>query len=810
MIRITRNDDIAFNVNEVRGKGDRYKITFYTVNSAVNIQKTDQDVTDGIITLNGSELMTIGEGVMNFRVDNIAPNAGYNDGVFNSSFTRTTKYYIVSGVIIPDGEDTETVIDLISELQNSVSSEITRSTNKDNAHDAALANVYTKAEIDDMLDDIDVTVTETDPTVPSWAKQPTKPTYTASEVGALPSSTVIPSKTSDLTNDSGFVTGSKIYVGECTTAAGTMPKVCTVEQFPTDNQGKPLVGTTIAVKFTNTNTGTTNRGLDVNGTGSATVWYNTGVTTTASYYGSAGRYIQYFWDGTNWVFLSWGYDANTTYTNVALGQGYAVQSNSAAATAITATLGSYTLTANGIVSVKFNYDVPAGATLNINGKGAKAIYNKDAAITAGVIKAGDTATFIYNTYYRLISVDRWQDNTGGGSSGDGKQQVIIKMVYDEDNDTYTFTDIDDNAMSNSQVIQLLNDQEKDTKILYDNYIYQLSNQNNDGESYFWYFGCNDISSIKTIGLENYYEEGDTDIEVYTNNYIIPTYISNFGCGLATQYGTSTSTITASIVGGQYKYVNGGIIAVMFTKTNSGNATLNINSTGTKPIYYRNAAITANIIPANSIALFTTHGDNYHLLSVDSWSPTGMTNLNLQSLSLSNQGETIQLSSEYFDDDGTTQISFADSSSGRTATLVPDDSEIMTKNMFNSSFDAVITAKYPSIKPRTTQGTHASNTNYIQYGLTYGYWTLSISSGYASSNYDMRITLSAGSNTDKNRPVHTIILDCTKIAGHGDINFTNTLVWDNGAPDLRDINENRIKYMVITVYECKYASYKAWT
>lgn len=29
-------------------------------------------------------------------------------------------------------------------------------------------------------------VTETDPTVPAWAKQPTKPTYTAAEVGALP------------------------------------------------------------------------------------------------------------------------------------------------------------------------------------------------------------------------------------------------------------------------------------------------------------------------------------------------------------------------------------------------------------------------------------------------------------------------------------------------------------------------------------------------------------------------------------------------------------------------------------------------
>lgn len=47
--------------------------------------------------------------------------------------------------------------------------------------------------------------TETDPTVPAWAKAANKPTYTAQEVGALPSSTVIPTKTSDLQNDSGFV-----------------------------------------------------------------------------------------------------------------------------------------------------------------------------------------------------------------------------------------------------------------------------------------------------------------------------------------------------------------------------------------------------------------------------------------------------------------------------------------------------------------------------------------------------------------------------------------------------------------------------
>lgn len=39
------------------------------------------------------------------------------------------------------------------------------------------------------------TVTETDPTVPAWAKQPTKPAYTAAEVGALPDTYTPPNQT---------------------------------------------------------------------------------------------------------------------------------------------------------------------------------------------------------------------------------------------------------------------------------------------------------------------------------------------------------------------------------------------------------------------------------------------------------------------------------------------------------------------------------------------------------------------------------------------------------------------------------------
>ena len=78
---------------------------------------------------------------------------------------------------------------------------------------------------------------------------------------------------------------------------------------------------------------------------------------------------------------------NTTYSNASLGTGYAVQTNTASAVACTADFsnGTYTLATNGVVAVRFLYDVPANATLNINEKGAKSIYYQNAAIPNGII-----------------------------------------------------------------------------------------------------------------------------------------------------------------------------------------------------------------------------------------------------------------------------------------------------------------------------------------------------------------------------------------------------------------------------------------
>lgn len=192
--------------------------------------------------------------------------------------------------------------------------------------------------------------------------------------------------------------------GTCSTAADTAAKVITL----TDDSFTLSAGKIIIVKFTYTNSAS-NPTFNVNGTGAKSVWYGTAVLTTSSlsYAGYASRPAMYVYDGTQYIFMGWSYDANTTYTNVKLGHGYATCSTAAATTAKVGSLSSYTLTTGGIVAVKFTNAVPANATLNINSKGAKAIYYRGAKITAGVIGAGDTATFIYNgSYYHLISIDK--------------------------------------------------------------------------------------------------------------------------------------------------------------------------------------------------------------------------------------------------------------------------------------------------------------------------------------------------------------------------------------------------------------------
>lgn len=139
------------------------------------------------------------------------------------------------------------------------------------------------------------------------------------------------------------------------------------------------------------------------------------------------------------------YDSNTTYTNASLGQGYGTCATAEATVAKAVTLSNYSLQTGGVVSVKFTYAVPASATLNINSKGAKSVYFRGAAITAGVIKAGDVATFIYNgSQYHLVAIDRWQNDINAtikGLSVSGKTITYTKT----DGTTGTITTQDTNT-----------------------------------------------------------------------------------------------------------------------------------------------------------------------------------------------------------------------------------------------------------------------------------------------------------------------------------------------------------------------------
>lgn len=245
----------------------------------------------------------------------------------------------------------------------------------------------------------------------------------------------VPTKVSELENDADYITKDEAaatanklatarsidgidfdgtadvnHFGTCSTVAATAAKVVACAGY------KLVTGARITVKFTATNTAA-NPTLNVNNTGAKSIKYNGGAINTG--WLTANSTLEFVYDGTDYNFI--GRNDNSTYSNVSLGNGYAVQNNTAQATAITATLANYNLVAHGYVSVRFLFDVPANATLNINSKGAKSIYHDNAAIKASIIPANAIGTFVYDgTHYVLVAI-----NKGTTVSIDGTNHTIV-------------------------------------------------------------------------------------------------------------------------------------------------------------------------------------------------------------------------------------------------------------------------------------------------------------------------------------------------------------------------------------------------
>lgn len=215
--------------------------------------------------------------------------------------------------------------------------------------------------------------------------------------------------------------------GECSTAAGTAAKTVTLADSMTFTLAK---GASVFVKFTNSNS-VANPTLSVNSTTAASIKrYGTSAPSTSEKTSwKAGSVVHLVYDGTYWQMVGWLND-DTTYSNWNLGQGYIASSGASSSGTYAISAAAYALVTGGIVPVKFSENVPAGAKMNINSKGAKDIYFQNAAIVANIIRSGDTATFMYDgTRYQLLTTDRMIKAAVTGFSDAGTAGTNAKVTY---------------------------------------------------------------------------------------------------------------------------------------------------------------------------------------------------------------------------------------------------------------------------------------------------------------------------------------------------------------------------------------------
>lgn len=140
-------------------------------------------------------------------------------------------------------------------------------------------------------------------------------------------------------------------------------------------------------------------------------------------------------------------DTDTKYTNATLGQGYGTCVTAEATTTKEVTMSGYDLVTGGMVAVKFTNGLCVGATLNINGRGAKEVYVRGAATTADSaheVLAGDTGYFIYDgTHYQLLGTDRSASKPIVGITRNGTTFTVTRMdgstdSFTQQDTTYTF------------------------------------------------------------------------------------------------------------------------------------------------------------------------------------------------------------------------------------------------------------------------------------------------------------------------------------------------------------------------------------
>lgn len=228
--------------------------------------------------------------------------------------------------------------------------------------------------------------------------------------------------------DKAKVDSTNVAWGSCSTAAGTAAKEVTI----TGNTNWVLKeGSIIGVKFTNTNTASSVT-LNVNNTGAKSIAYNTNRPYTGNsnmIAGYANRTLMYMYDGTYWVWISGGYDANDN--NIPS----AYCSTAAATAAKTASCSGYALLSNSYIQVIITTTNTAASalTLNINGKGAKPIYINGAASSAEnyTLYAGSYFVYYNGTNYYFRTDGKIHGSiSGNAATADKAAQLTTSRTID--------------------------------------------------------------------------------------------------------------------------------------------------------------------------------------------------------------------------------------------------------------------------------------------------------------------------------------------------------------------------------------------
>lgn len=320
----------------------------------------------------------------------------------------------------------------------------------------------------------------------------------------------------DLTDKPTAATGALIYMGTCGTAAATATKVVTVETFPLQNS-LPIVGTVIGVKFSNSNTASTPK-LDVNSIGAKSIYYNTAsvTSTSATYGGTANRYVYYVWDGTYWVWLNQGTEANDNSL------GYSIRTNATRKTVSGACYRYRVLftSADGKKWVPSNTSSSTNATASrtvnqtkIDPFGPIAYYGTTTALSSG---GAPSASYLYQQYASL-TLGYSFNRTGAALVLTTQTPVWIKCAPQTDG---------------SAII------DSDTPYV------QALPSTADGKIYILLGNAIAATTVELLYCHPVYYYADGAIRIWTNTYIPPSGVTDVTVGGTSVVSSGTAVIPA--------------------------------------------------------------------------------------------------------------------------------------------------------------------------------------------------------------------------------------------------------------------------